>query len=111
MVAQWYLGRGYQVVERNWRCPGGEVDLVLVHEGSSTLVFCEVKTRTSSAFGSPFEAVTPLRLRRLRRLAGRYLEEGRPNAPVVRAVRIDVAAVRPGRRGVPVVEVLEGAGA
>jgi putative endonuclease len=97
------------VLERNWRCRSGELDLVVVHERSGTLVCCEVKTRTTGGFGSPFEAVTPARLRRLRRLAGRYLAEARPSGVRYGAVRLDVAAVRPGPGGIPVVEVLEDA--
>jgi putative endonuclease len=84
---------------------------VVLHEATATLVCCEVKTRSSAVFGSPFEAVTPTRLRRLRRLVGRYLADARPVGVRVAGVRLDVAAVRPGPAGVPVVEVLEDVGA
>lgn len=83
---------------------------MVVHEETSTLVCCEVKTRTSAAFGSPFEAITPTRLRRLRRLVGRFMAEGRPPGLRIGGVRLDVASVRPGPRGAAVVDVLEGAG-
>ncbi len=98
-MAEWYEGNGYQVVERNWRCREGELDLI-VRKGR-TYVFCEVKTRASDAFGAPQEAVTRTKQTRIRHLAARWLSEG-----TVRAVgiRFDVASVLAGR-----VEVLEGA--
>jgi putative endonuclease len=98
LTARWYLDRGYEVIDRNWRCRDGEIDLVV--RSGSTVVFCEVKTRSSAAFGSPAEAVTPLKQRRLRRLAGAWLGA----SAVTGAVRFDVAAVVGSR-----VEVIEGA--
>ena len=97
LVAQWYEQRGYVVLDRNWRCSEGELDLVLGR--GSLVVICEVKTRSSDRFGSPFEAVGPAKQRRLRRLGARWLSEsfaGRAE------VRFDVAGVV-GRR----VEVIE----
>jgi putative endonuclease len=100
MAAAWYEARGYQIVARNWRCRAGELDLV-VRRGR-TFVFCEVKTRTTDAFGDPAEAVTRPKQARIRRLAARWLEEEAP----VRAleVRFDVATVLAGQ-----LDVLEGA--
>jgi putative endonuclease len=88
LAARWYEAHGYTVVDRNWRCRDGELDLVLV--GGRTLVFCEVKTRSSDAYGSPAEAVTRTKQQRLRRLAMRWLDdhEVRPGA-----MRFDVACV------------------
>jgi len=88
LTAQWYEQRGYRVVSRNWRCREGEIDLVLVH--GRTVVVCEVKTRASDAFGSPFEAVTPAKQRRLRVLALRWLEA---NEVAGVPLRFDVAGV------------------
>jgi putative endonuclease len=99
-VAAWYEGQGYQVVVRNWRCREGELDLV-VRRGR-VYVFCEVKTRTSDAFGAPQEAVTRAKQTRIRHLAARWLNEGAPVSAV--GIRFDVASVLAGR-----VEVLEGA--
>jgi putative endonuclease len=98
-ASEWYGQRGYEVVARNWRCRDGEIDLVLRH--GITVVFAEVKTRSSAAFGVPAEAVTTSKQRRLRRLGAAWLDQSpwRPNA-----VRFDVVAVM-GRR----VEVIEGA--
>jgi putative endonuclease len=99
-VAAWYEGRGYQVVVRNWRCKEGELDLV-VRRGRM-FVFCEVKTRTSDAFGAPQEAVNRTKQAKLRHLAARWL---RDDAPLSAAgIRFDVASVLAGQ-----VEVLEGA--
>ena len=98
-VAAWYEARGYEVVERNWRCRAGELDLIL--RRGRTFVFCEVKTRTSDAFGAPVEAVNRDKQVRLRHLAARWLEDA-PLRPT--DIRFDVASVLAGR-----IEVLEGA--
>jgi putative endonuclease len=109
VVADWYRARDFEVVDRNWRCSGGELDLVLVGAAGELVVFCEVKSRTSGAFGSPLEAVTKAKARRLRRLAGRWMAEARPPGLTPRQLRLDVAVVSPGPSGRPVVEVVEGA--
>ncbi|MDQ3679392.1 MAG: YraN family protein [Actinomycetota bacterium] len=99
-VAAWYQARGYEVLIRNWRCREGELDLV-VRDGRK-FVFCEVKTRTTDAFGAPVEAVTRTKQMRLRRLAARWLEDEAPVRP--REIRFDVASVLEGT-----IEVVEGA--
>lgn len=99
-VAAWYEARGYEVLARNWRCRDGELDLV-VRDGRR-FVFCEVKTRTTDAFGLPQEAVTRTKQQRLRRLAARWLQDDAPMRP--REIRFDVAAVLGGE-----IEVVEGA--
>jgi putative endonuclease len=101
LAARWYTSRGYEVLARNWRCSAGELDLVVGRR--RLVVFCEVKARTSAAFGSGLEAVTAIKRARLRRLAAAWLAANRPDgAP---AVRFDVVAVH---RGVEV-DVVEGA--
>lgn len=80
---------GMVIVDRNWRCREGEIDLIALDEvdGASTLVFCEVKLRRGSGFGSPLEAVTAQKVRRLRRTVAAWLRAH----PVAGArVRIDV---------------------
>ncbi len=105
-MARWYGSRGYVVVDRNWRTREGELDLV-VRQGRR-YVFCEVKTRSSTAFGEPIEAVTHAKRQRLRHLAARWLAEAAPGP--AREVRFDVASVMVARDGTaPVVEVVEGA--
>ncbi len=102
-VARWYEERGYTVASRNWRVREGELDLVL--QRGRTLVFCEVKTRRGDAFGTPFEAVTIAKQRRLRTLAVRWLSEHEARA---RDLRFDVAAVRT-RGEIDEIEVIEAA--
>jgi len=99
-VACWYEDRGHEVLARNWRCPDGELDLVV--RAGTTVVFCEVKTRSSNRFGSPLEAVDHTRRRRLRAAAMAWLRAVAP--PGVDGLRFDVAAVVGGR-----VEVVEAA--
>jgi putative endonuclease len=96
---------GLVVLERNWRCDLGEIDIVA--RDGSTLVVCEVKTRRGTAYGSPADAVTPAKARRLRRLAVRWVRERSVHPP---EIRIDVVAVLRGRRGAAGVEHLRGVG-
>jgi putative endonuclease len=107
-TAAWYLGAGYEVVARNWRCPLGEIDLVLVDPGG-VVVICEVKTRSSSAFGTPLEAVSVPKQRRLRRLAVLWLSSTRPTGARLRPVRFDVAAVTGSGTGQLRVEIVHDA--
>ena len=95
LVARWYAQRGYRVLDRNWRCREGELDVIAARNG--VVVFCEVKTRRSARFGAPFEAVTWAKQRRLRALAARWL---RANPQRGAELRFDVASVfvRPGYR-------------
>lgn len=88
-AATWYEAHGYQVVDRNWRCALGEIDLICRRDG--LVVIVEVKTRASTTFGHPAEAVTPAKQRRLRKLAGRWLEGHRDRSG--REIRFDVVAV------------------
>ena len=89
-AAAWYEARGFEIVGRNWRVREGEID-VIARRGR-TIVFCEVKTRSSDRFGVAAEAVTPTKQRRLRTLAMRWLAAH----PQMRGeVRFDVASVTP----------------
>ena len=96
-VARHYEEQGYTVLDRNWRCRDGELDIVL--RQGRTLVICEVKTRSSAAFGTPAEAVTAKKQAKLRLLARQYLGAStfRP-----REIRFDVAAVLAGE-----IEIIE----
>jgi putative endonuclease len=71
LAARHLIEQGMTVLDRNWRCDQGEIDLVL--RDGPVLVVCEVKTRSSVAFGSPLEAVTERKAARIRRLAARWL--------------------------------------
>ncbi|MGA9100488.1 YraN family protein [Aeromicrobium sp.] len=94
---------GMVVLARNWRCRFGEIDLVA--RDGSTLVICEVKTRTGSSHGTPIEAVLGRKATRLRRLAAYWLEV-HDIEPL--AVRIDVVSVVVPPRGAPHVERVTG---
>jgi putative endonuclease len=87
-AAAWYEASGYRVLARNWRCRAGELDVVA--GDGRCVVFCEVKSRSSDAFGLPAEAVTPAKQERLRRLAAAWLDATGTRA---REVRFDVAAI------------------
>lgn len=95
---------GMVVLDRNWRCREGEID-VLARDGE-TLVVCEVKTRRSETSGTALEAVTEEKLAKLRVLAEVWLAQhpdvGRVN------VRFDVVAVTPAERGAAAVSHLRG---
>jgi putative endonuclease len=97
------LSKGCVLLDRNWRCAGGEIDLIA--RRGETLVFCEVKARRSSRYGAPYEAVNPRKQARLRALAGRWLSEHRVRA---RGVRFDVVSVLFTAEG-PRLEHFEGA--
>ncbi|NUR09702.1 MAG: YraN family protein [Nocardioidaceae bacterium] len=97
--------RGLVVLDRNWRCDAGEIDLVL--RDGPVLVVCEVKTRRSTAFGSPVEAVSEEKAARLRLLAERWVEEHglRPAE-----IRIDLVGVLMPWQGTPSLEHVVGVG-
>ena len=99
-----YRKRGYRLLARNWRCPLGELDLVLIRD--QLVVFCEVKTRRGAAFGGPHEAVTWQKQRKLRQLADAFLRTMRLD-PL--AVRFDVASVMTTRRGTASIHLFEDA--
>ncbi|WP_129337720.1 YraN family protein [Cellulomonas endophytica] len=103
LVAARLGAAGWTVLDRNWRCAAGELDLVA--RDGDRLVAVEVKTRRSQRFGTPAEAVTPAKVARLRRLLARWLVEHEEHAA---EVRVDVVAVvlHPGAE--PVVEHLVG---
>jgi putative endonuclease len=99
LAAAWYRRHGYEIVERNWRCPTGEVDLIARRGG--LLVVCEVKARRTDAFGPPAAAVGRVKQQRLRRLAAAWLATHDIHGV---DVRFDVVAVTG-----TTVEVIEGA--
>ncbi|GAA1727673.1 YraN family protein [Isoptericola hypogeus] len=116
--------QGIEVLDRNWRGAGGELD-ILARDGD-VLVAVEVKTRRGTAFGHPAEAVTEAKLGRIRRLTGQWLAEHRaehravdgpgpgvgsrsgPPVPRFAEVRVDVIAVVLPRAGAAQVEHLVG---
>ena len=96
---------GLVVLERNWRCDEGEIDLMM-REGA-VLVVCEVKTRRSALGGTPHEAITDAKLARLQRLGRRWAEA---RDVVVDELRVDLVAVLQPRRGAAEVDHVRGIG-
>ena len=97
---------GLRILARNWHCRYGELD-VIAAKADHTVVFVEVKTRSGDGFGGIAEAVTPRKVRRIRRLAGLWLA-GQDNG--WREIRIDVIGVRVGRCRIPEITHLRGVG-
>lgn len=94
-AAQWYVEHGYVIVDRNWRVREGEIDIVCMtgrpdSARGGTLVFCEVKTRTSSRFGSGADAVGWKKQRQVRRVAMVWLDQ---SDTYFDEIRFDVADV------------------
>jgi putative endonuclease len=71
-AAQFLVRKGYKILERNYSTRSGEIDLVALHKGE--VVFVEVKTRTSDAYGAPELAVTPQKQRRMVKAALGYIK-------------------------------------
>ena len=97
--------KGYRIIQTNYRCPEGEIDIVAEHEGS--LVFVEVRTKRSQEFGSPEESITPAKMERLRAAAARYIQNHQ-NPPA--SWRIDAVVVELDRSNrVSRIELIENA--
>ena len=95
IAAAWYEEHGWEVLERNWRRREGEVDLIA--RKGRTVAFCEVKTRSSDAFGTGAESVLPAKQRRIRRLASRWLAELTPSSGrALVDLRFDVVSITAG---------------
>ena len=88
LVATYLSDRGYTILDRNWRCAGGELDLIV--EKEQTLVFVEVRSRSSRRFGTPEESITLAKQKRLIELSYAYLQQEQPSHP---NWRIDVVAI------------------
>ena len=104
LAAEHLAAAGMEVLDRNWRCAEGELDLV-AREADGTVVFVEVKTRAGIGFGEPAEAVGRVKQRKLRVLAGCWLAEHRTGRG---GLRFDVIGIvrRPGEQ--PLVTHLRG---
>jgi putative endonuclease len=105
-LAREYLARkGYRILETNYRCPLGEMDIIA--RKKDCLVFIEVRTKTSKEFGSPEESVTALKKEKLRAVAAQYLQS-REGLPAL--WRIDLVAVELGKDNKPTrIELIENA--
>jgi putative endonuclease len=89
LAARYLMRFGWSVVARNWRCRDGELDLIC-REPDGTVVVCEVKSRTGRGYGTPLEAITQEKARRLRRLTAAWARE---QAAPIHTLRIDAVGV------------------
>lgn len=105
LAARHLVGEGMDLIDRNWRCEQGEIDLVL--RDGRTVVVCEVKTRSGKVGGTPHEAVTDIKVARLRRLAARWLEV---HGVAHLDARVDMVCVQLPRRGAAEIEHVKGIG-
>ena len=105
LAVRYLTDRGWSVLDRNWRCAHGEIDVVA--RDGDCLVFCEVKTRTTERFGGAIEAVDHRKAARLRRLAAAWLQCHDERAP---RVRIDVIGILRPRHGPAQLRHLVGVG-
>ena len=97
--------RGYHILETNYRCPHGEIDIIA--RDKESLVFIEVRTRRSAEFGSPEESITPAKKENLRATAYHY-QQNHDNLPPL--WRIDFVAVELDQKGKPSrIELIENA--
>ena len=101
LAAEYLESQGMLIVERNWRCPDGEIDIVALD--GDALVIAEVKTRRSLAYGHPFEAVGADKLARLHHLGLAWCRDHGLRLPLR---RVDVIAVLDDGLGNPTVEHL-----
>lgn len=102
-AVRFLAARGFVILDRNWRCSFGELDVVA--KDGPTLVFVEVKARSSLKFGHPFEAVTTSKISRLRQLARAWCDA---HPLTTGTARIDVVSVMLLPREPPRVEHLRG---
>ena len=103
MLAAAHLeSRGFDVIDRNWRCRQGEIDLVAID--ADEYVFVEVKTRSTTNFGTPLEAITPQKLARLRRLAVAWCAS---HTRIHYRIRIDAIGILAPRGGPIVIDHVE----
>ena len=100
--------QGWRIIARNWRCPAGELDIIAWDEVAAAVVFVEVKSRSSVAFGDPLEAITWRKQAKLRELAYLWL---RATTPHSRNIRLDAVGVLMSRSDRPEITHVRGIGA
>ncbi|MHB8105738.1 MAG: YraN family protein [Dehalococcoidales bacterium] len=105
IAAEFLVKNSYQIIEKNYRCSDGEIDIIAIQR--DTLVFIEVRTKRSRIFGSPEESITLRKKERLKTLAERYGQEHENLPP---KWRIDVVAIEMEKSGnVKRIEIIENA--
>jgi len=104
IAASFLRRRGYVILARNYRCPCGEIDIIA--RDRRTIAFVEVKGKSSARFGSPLDAVTEAKRRRLSRAAAWYLVSCGLSSALT---RFDVVGIRWGKEGVPEFQIVKDA--
>ncbi|MDO5068324.1 MAG: YraN family protein [Propionibacteriaceae bacterium] len=97
LAVQHLTAQGWTIIDRNWRCQEGELDIIAHDPRSDELVFVEVKTRAGLGFGDPLDAVAWRKQRQLRRLCLLWLTEHGLRVPAIRLDAIGVLLL-PGQR-------------
>lgn len=105
LAAEYLRDAGMRILDRNYRCAEGEIDIVAAER--RILVACEVKTRSDVRFGTPVEAVTWQKRRRLRRLAVTWVQA---HGVLFDELRVDVIAVLRSPSGEFQIEHIRGVG-
>ena len=105
VAAEYLQSAGFRILDRNWRCAEGEIDIVAAER--QVLVVCEVKTRSGTGYGTPAEAITRVKRNRLRRLAVRWLVA---HGVLFDEVRVDVLGLVTDRAGNFTIEHVRGVG-
>lgn len=108
LAAIYLSGIGWELLDRNWRCSAGELDIIAVEPGSpSVVVFCEVKCRRGLGYGDPLEAITPAKQAKLREVALHWL---RGHERAVPRIRFDGVGILLPRDSPPVITHVRGIG-
>jgi putative endonuclease len=105
LAAEYLQQAGFRILDRNWRCADGEIDIVMVDR--RVLVACEVKTRSGAGYGTPLEAITRQKVRRLRHLAIRWVQA---NGVLFDELRVDAVEVLKDGQGGFTIEHVRGVG-
>ena len=101
-AARYLAAQGCTIVAVNWRCPAGEVDLVVIENGC--LAFVEVRTRRGEAYGSPEESITARKLAHMAAVAETYVYEHKWEGNW----RLDVVAIQVRGKDAPTIEWYRG---
>lgn len=108
VAARHLAALGWRILDRNWRCPAGELDIVAVESGPEpVLVFCEVKCRRGLGYGTPLESITARKIAKLREVGLHWLRAAESS---YRHVRIDGIGVLLSPSGPPVIRHVRGIG-
>lgn len=106
IAVNFLIARGYKILERNFRCKGGEVDIIARDPGDKSLVFIEVKARRGLTYGVPQLAVTPFKQRQISKAALTWLSKNRLHDT---NARFDVVAILLHTDGAHAVEQIKNA--